>query len=175
MNESRGFRSFIKKRFGKVYNVIAAFRHSFAAGEARRVIEKKAVATHEQKIKVDSPLKKIYINSGPKRLNIVFGDFSVKMMENKENVDFLVQAVNFANQKKIDLRIISRNGQADPTIFKDFLEKDNITIPMRYSFYTDFYNRISSPTRRLDVSENDYLFDENEFEKFKEWMKTYEK
>ena len=170
MNKSEDLKSFAKKNLRGIYNFASAFRYGLNISKERQLSEKITNSTHDTNVSVDSPLKIIVVNSGPKRLNIVFKDFPKDICENKKRADFLMQAIIFANTNHFALRIISRNNQINPRYFKTFLKKNSLSVPDRYDFYTDSATRISSPVRRLDISKNDVIFTENDIINFKKWI-----
>ncbi|MBR3263993.1 hypothetical protein IKF94_02035 [Candidatus Saccharibacteria bacterium] len=171
MNQPKSLKSFVKQHFRGAYDAAGAFKNGLKVAKYRRATEAKIVAVHESAIPVDSSLKKIVTNTGPKRLNLVFRTFSEKSLADKEKTEFLVAGIKFAANKGFDLRIISRNNQANPRNLTTFAKKHSLALPENYSFYTDRASRLSSPVRRLDVTKNDVFFTENELLKLKEWTK----
>ena len=161
----------MKQHFRSAYDTAGAFKNGLKAAKYRRDTEAKIVAVHESAIPVDSPLKKIVTNTGPKRLNLVFRTFSEKALADKEKTEFLVAGIKSAINKDISLRIISRNNQPNPRELTTFAKKHNLVLPENYSFYTDRASRLSSPVRRLDITGGDVIFTENELSKLKEWTK----
>lgn len=172
MYNKHSLKSFIKTHFCRIYDFAGAVYHGFDAAKIRRISENEAIASHNNAVNIDSPLKLIAVNTGSNRLNLVFKDFSRKSLESKFTADFLRTAISFANTHSYSLRIISRNSQPSPRTFIDFLKEYKLERPAEYSFYTDFSSRLSSPVRRLDVSRNDFIFSETEIDKLKEWIKT---
>lgn len=172
MNKSHNLKSFIKSHFRGIYDFAGAVYHGFDAAKARRTSESEAISVHESPVSADAPLRLIAVNTGPNRLNLVFRNFSKKALEDKNTVAFLKIAIGFASTHDFTLRIISRNSQPNPRVFRDFLEFHQLDTLESYNFYTDSASRLSSSVRRLDISKNDYIFTENEIEKLKEWVKN---
>ena len=171
MDESNGLKKFAKKNLRGVYDFASVFCHSFDAAKARRLNERETIATHESAVSSNYPLRIIYVNSGPNRLNLVFKTFSKQTLEKREVSDFLTSAANFAASHHFVLRIISRNSQINPRDFINFAKEHKLKIPEEYIFYTDSAMRLSGPVRRLDISKNDYIFTEDDFANLKEWIK----
>lgn len=162
----------IKTRFVGLYNVGRAVRNATKNSKKLKETAKLYDATHDNNVKVDSPLATICVNEGPKRLNIVFEKFDAKALENDTLKEFLVASTNFAKKEDYELRIISRNNLANPKDYTDFLKKHGLTTPKNYSFYTDSNHRVSGRTYRLSIAKNDVFFTEQELEKLKDWIKN---
>lgn len=114
--------------------------------------------THSPQAKPVHPLATININPDFHRLNLVFDRLDAKTIEKPEVRQALTLATDFVNQYHFRLRIITRNNQPNPKLYLDFLKRQRLVIPEFYSFYNDSTERISSPTRHLDLSKNDIFF-----------------
>jgi len=171
MNKSQNLKSYIKKNFRSAYDFAGAVKNGLGVARYRRETEARIVATHTNRVSAEYPLGFIAVNSGLKRLNLVFSSFSKKSLENKEIAAFLAAGIKIANDYDYTLRIISRNNQINPRDFMDCINNQGLAIPSSYSFYTDLASRLSSPVRRIDISPNDVIFSENELVKLKKWNK----
>ena len=94
MNKSEDLKSFAKKNLRGIYNFASAFRYGLNISKERQLSEKITNSTHDTNVSVDSPLKIIVVNSGPKRLNIVFKDFPKDICENKKRADFSALSIS---------------------------------------------------------------------------------
>ena len=171
MKKPQNLKSFVKKNFRGAYDVAGAFKNGLKVAKARQAIESKIVVVHEAPVSLESPLRKIVVNTGPARLNLVFKNFSAKTLEEKEKSDFLSTAISFSANQHYALRIISRNSQPSPRTFTSFIKTRRLETPESYSFYTDRSTRLSSSVRRLDVSSGDIFFTENQLAELKTWTK----
>ena len=162
----------IKARFSGLYSIGRAVRDAAKNSKKLKETTKLYNVAHDDSVEVGSPLAKIYVNEGPKRLNIVFKRFDAKALENNLLAEFLAISTEIAKKEECELRIISRNNLANPKDYTDFLKKHGLTAPNKCSFYTDSNKRVSGKTYRLSVTKNDVFFTEQELDKLKDWIKN---
>lgn len=67
----------------------------------------------------------------------------------------LIAATLFANQQKMDLRIISRAKENQPDQFFQFLRLHNIPTPNKVEFFSDYTREIAPTSARLETSDQD--------------------
>lgn len=163
-------KQYIKSKHSTLYDAARIMRNSLRDSKERKLSMEKLRVTHSGKIKADAPLAMILLDSGPKRLNLVFSDFTTDILKETLIIDALLQATRFAVEHDYVLRIIVRNHLPNPKLYTDMMHANHSELPIRYSFYTDSEERVSSPVYRLEVSSNDIFFTENEFSKLKGWI-----
>ena len=162
----------IKTHFSGLYSLGRSVRDASKNNKKLKENAKLYNATHIEKVGADAPLATIIVNDGPKRLNLVFSDFSQATLEKKEMAEFLAAGISFAKDNDYVLRIISRNNLADQRAYSNFLMIQNIEGPVNYSFYTDSAKRVSGKTYRLDITKDDVFFIEGEQKNLKDWIKN---
>lgn len=166
-----GVKEYVKENFRAVYDVPRAIHHGIKESKERRQSEAENRVCHTEDVPVDAPLSKMLVLPVEKRLNIVISRLDAATLEDKKQAEILLLAVKIAAEKKYKLRIVSRNNLANPKVFSDFLAKRGIKLPENISFYTDSSARISSSVYRLEVTEGDVFFTEDEINKLKGWAK----
>lgn len=163
-------KGYIKTHFSGLYSLGRSVRDASKNSKKLKETEKLYSIAHEGVASVNSPLAIIFVNDGPKRLNLVLCDFSTKKVA--DFADFLSTGIKFARNNNYALRIISRNNLADPKAYIDFLKANNLEGPETYSFYTDSARRVSGKAHRLEITKNDIFFTEDELDKLKDWIKN---
>lgn len=163
-------KGYIKTHFSGLYSLGRSVRDASKNSKKLKETEKLYNIAHEGAASVNSPLATIFVNDGPKRLNLIFCDFNVKKIT--DFTDFLSTGIKFARNNNYALRIISRNNLANPKAYVDFLKANNLEGPETYSFYTDSARRVSGKAHRLEITKNDIFFTEDELDKLKDWIKN---
>lgn len=170
MPRYNNFKDRLKSHHQTFYDLARATRTVLKNSKTKRLAAKDEQVTHRQKVSVSAPLSKIYVSSGPKRINLVFADFTAGTVQSESISNMLELATKIATKKGYELRIISRNNLPDPKLYVDFLASKRLIPPEKYSFYTDSSDRISSPIYRLEVSDMDVFFTADDLEKMKGWI-----
>ncbi len=161
----------IKAHFSGLYSLGRSIRDVSKNNKKLKETEKLYNATHANSITADAPIATIFINDGPRRINLVYSKFNKEALAEQEKLDLLIVGTEFANAHNFAIRIISRNELPNPRIYCETLKSKKIDIPEDYSFYTDASERVSGKTYRLSITKNDIFFTEKELKKLKEWIK----
>ena len=168
MKQDSFSKKYIKSHFNTAYSVARSVRNTIKNERAKKLSAKEDNATHLSLVPDDAPIKKIYINSPKKRLNVVVSEMDSLSEPVKA---FLVLATTIAHNKNYELRIIVRNSLPNPKAYNDLLQSQNIGLPKSVSFYTDCHERVSSSIYALETTADDVFFTLSEIDKLKEWGK----
>lgn len=166
------FKESVKQNLRGAYDIVRAIHHGRAESKARKIFEAENQVVHEADVAVNAPLSKIYVSPSFERINLVFKNFDEKTLAKTEIAEFLTLAIALADAKKYALRIISRNSLPNPKLFTDFVKVNNLTFSKPLSFYTDSAERLSGFATRLEVTDEDVFFFENEIRKLKDWSRN---
>ena len=162
----------IKTHCSSLYNIGRAVRDATRNSKSLKETAKLYNASHDADLEADSLLAIIYVNDGPKRLNLIFKSFDKNVLATQDVAEFLTMGINFSKKENYSLRIISRNNLINPKDYIDFVKEHNLDAPKEYSFYTDSGRRVSGKAHRLSITKNDFFFTEQDLEKFKGWIKN---
>ena len=171
MGGTKALKTSFKERHRTIYDAARAVRTTFRNSKKIKATARSERAVHAEQVSASAPISKLYIPSGPKRINLVFSFFTESAISNESKDDMLALATKFSVDHKYDLRIVVRNHLPNPKVYIDFLSSKKLTPPASYSFYTDSSERVSSPVYRLDVTDNDVFFTEHELSKLKGWIR----
>lgn len=100
------------------------------------------------------PIQSLKIERSEPRFNLVLDHL-------KEDEFFsgvgtsLIAAVLFANATNMSLRIISRAKESQPAQFFKFLKLQNLPVPKKVEFFSDYARDISQNSARLETSDQD--------------------
>lgn len=95
-----------------------------------------------------APIDSIKIERNSARFNLVLDNLN-------ENGTALALASLFANKQSIPLRIISRSQENQPAQFFKFLKLQNIPVPKKVEFFSDYDREISWKRPRMETSDQD--------------------
>lgn len=170
MSRTDSLKDRIKSHHQTFYSVARAMRDALKAEKKKKNARETEQVIHCEPVSSSAPLSKIYLSSGPKRINLIFEKFNEDSLRQKAVSDALITVSKFAASKNVILRIISRNNLPNPNVYVNFLAGKKLDLPEKYSFYTDYSDRVSSPIYRLEVSNSDIFFTIDRPNRIKEWL-----